>query len=105
MEQWWELLENMLKTHNIKPENIYGTNEVGIQTQGQGKHECIFGQPGKTAPYQQCAGTQENITLIVTICTNGSALPPTVIFKGKAYHIKWANNNPLHALFVIDSHA
>jgi Tc5 transposase DNA-binding domain len=33
-EAWWNLLGETLKKYNIKPKNIYGVDEVGIQTQG-----------------------------------------------------------------------
>ncbi|KAF5329630.1 hypothetical protein D9619_009466 [Psilocybe cf. subviscida] len=88
IKRWWELLEQVLTTRKVTPENIYGTDEVGVQPQGQGEKERVFGRPGKTAPYQQRAGTRENITLIVTICADGTAIAPTVIFKGKAHQIK-----------------
>jgi hypothetical protein len=49
-------VEKCLKLCNFAPGNIYGSDEVGIQTQGQGEKEHVLGQPGKSAPYQACAG-------------------------------------------------
>jgi hypothetical protein len=49
------------------------------------------------SPYQQRGGTRENITIIVTICADGTSTPPAVIFKGNAYQVKWGENNPLNA--------
>lgn len=102
MKSWWELLEKCLTARNFTPGNIYGSDEVGVQAQGQGETERVFGRPGKSAPYQQRAGTRENITMIITICADGTAIPPTAIFKGKAFHVKWAKDNLLKASFVIN---
>ena len=67
-EAWWKLLGETIDKYNIKPHNIYGSDEVGIQTQGGGEREHVFGPRTKAAPYQQRSGTRENITVIVTIC-------------------------------------
>ena len=52
----------------------------------------VFGARQKAAPYQQRSGTRENITVIVTICADGTSMPLAVIFKGKAYQPGWADN-------------
>ena len=96
---WWKLLGETIKKYDIKPHNIYGTDEVGIQAQGGGEREHVFGAREKAAPYQQRGGTRENITVIVTICADGTSTPPAVIFKGSAYQVKWGDNNPLNASY------
>lgn len=96
-DAWWKLLGETIKNYNIRPENIYGSDEVGIQAQGGGEREFVFGARRKAAPYQQRAGTRDNITVIVTICADGTSTPPAVIFKGNAYQVKWGENNPLNA--------
>ena len=95
-DAWWKLLGETIKNYNIRPENIYGSDEVGIQAQGGGEREFVFGACRKAAPYQQRAGTRDNITVIVTICADGTSTPPAVIFKGNAYQVKWGENNPLN---------
>lgn len=99
--EYWKILGETIEKYSILPENIYGTDEIGIQTQGGGEHEYVFGARQKATPYQQRSGTRENITVIVTICADGTSTPPAVIFKGKAYQPDWADNNPLNASFVI----
>ncbi|KXN92610.1 hypothetical protein AN958_02991, partial [Leucoagaricus sp. SymC.cos] len=47
-------------------------------------------------------GDQENITVIMTICANGTSIPPAVIFRGEAYHVQWKQNNPLNATCLIN---
>ena len=99
-DTWWKLLGETIEKYDIKPHNIYGTDEVGIQAQGGGEREYVFGARKKAAPYQQRAGTRDNITVIVTICANGTSTPPAAIFKGNAYQVKWGENNPLNASYV-----
>jgi hypothetical protein len=95
---WWTLLgPDTIEKFNIKPQNMYGSDEVGVQAQGGGEREHVFGARKKAAPYQQRGGTRENITVIVTICADGTSTPPAVIFKGSAYQVKWGDDNPLNA--------
>ena len=39
-------------------------------------------------------GNRENVTIIVTICVNGTKLKETVVFKGKNMLRKWLKDNP-----------
>ena len=94
------MLGEIIEKYMIKPKNIYGSDEVGIQAQGQGECEFVFGSRTKAAPYQQRSGLHENITVIITICADGSTTPPAVIFKGSAYNIKWGDDNSLNASYM-----
>jgi len=98
-EEWWKLLKEILIKYSIKPHNLYGSDEVAVLLAGQGEREVVFrpAQPGG-APKQQTEGTQENITVICTICADGTSVEPGVIFKGIAYDVRWGDNNPLNAL-------
>ncbi|KAI5887752.1 CENP-B protein [Schizophyllum commune H4-8] len=58
----------------------------------------IVGRKSKGRAHQQSGGSRENITVIITICADGTALPPTVIFEGKGYQVSWGlPDNPLGA--------
>ncbi|TFK18353.1 hypothetical protein FA15DRAFT_603408 [Coprinopsis marcescibilis] len=93
---WWDLLETTLKEHNFAPENIYGVDEVGIQPYGTDR-ERVNGPKKKGPQYQRRTGNRENITILVTICADGTSAPPATIFKGKGYQVKWLQNNPANA--------
>ncbi|EIW54948.1 DDE-domain-containing protein, partial [Trametes versicolor FP-101664 SS1] len=67
----------------IVPECIYGMDETGLQ-QGVGGTERVIGPAGRKFQYQQESGDRENITVLVTICADGSSIPPAVIYKGEA---------------------
>ncbi|KAL1685926.1 hypothetical protein GGG16DRAFT_32102, partial [Schizophyllum commune] len=64
-------------------ENIYGSDEHSSDgIEGQREH-IIVGAKSTGREHQQTGGSRENVTVIATICAEGTALPPTVIFKGK----------------------
>lgn len=46
----------------------------------------------------QQGGTKENITVLVTICADGTALPPTIVFKNKELPEDIHHNNIAKAL-------
>lgn len=80
----------------IPPELMYGGDETGIQ-EASGQKEKVFGKRGKRTVHQERTGSRENITVLVTICADGSALKPAVIYKGKGFMTKWKQNNPTNA--------
>ncbi|KAF5341659.1 hypothetical protein D9611_002144 [Ephemerocybe angulata] len=100
-EAWWKLLGDTLTDYSIEPWNIYGVDEVGCQPYGTEK-ERVIGANRAGPQYQQRPGNRENITVLVTICADGSSTPPAVIFKGKAYQVKWKQDNPANASCGLD---
>lgn len=97
---FYDLLEEVIKGNKDKepiPNHlIYGTDETGFQ-EGIGTRERVFGSAGKKVQHQQRSGVRENTTAIVTICADGSSLPPAIIFKGEGYQASWKQENPLNA--------
>jgi hypothetical protein len=94
---YFALLGDTLKKYNIKQENIYRVDELGCQLSG-GKEERVMGSQKAAPQYQQCDGNRENITVLVTMCADGTSILPAVIFKGSAYQVKWKQDNPANAL-------
>ena len=80
-EAWFKLLRETIKDNNIPEELQYGVDETGVQP-GGGLWESVIGPKGKKVQHQQQDGNCENITVIVTICADGTSLPPAVLFKG-----------------------
>ncbi len=73
-----------------------GADETGIQT-GIGVTERVIGPVGQKMQYQQRSGNRENITVLPTICADGTSVPPIIIYKGEAFQAKWLQENPLDA--------
>ncbi len=93
---YFKLLGSLLEEKNIMADTLFAADESGFQT-GTGMKERVVGEAGKKIQYQQRDGNRETITVMVTICADGTAIPPAVIFKGKSYLVKWLQNNPLNA--------
>lgn len=84
----------------IAPECTWAMDESGFQAnggEGAGNTK-VIGRTGKKIQYQQQGGSRENITVLVTIGADGSALPPAILFAGKGYLVKWKQDNPANAL-------
>lgn len=97
--EFFEILKDCREKFNIPDELVYGGDETGIQ-QGVGTKEYVVGGKGKSVQHQQREGNRENITVLPTICADGSNLAPAVIFKGEGFQAKWEQNNPLDARCV-----
>ncbi len=95
-EDYFKLLGSTLEKKGIMADTLFAADESGFQT-GTGMKERVVGKVGKKIQYQQRDGNRETITVMVTICADGTAIPPAVIFKGKSYLVKWLQNNPLNA--------
>lgn len=94
---WFDLLEKTIKDYDIVEETTYGTDEIGCSGT-TGPRERVMGNRSRKGPqYQQVGGDRENITVIVTICADGTATPPAVIFKGQGYQVNWKQDNPADA--------
>jgi hypothetical protein len=99
-EHYFKLLREVIEGNGeddvIPVELHYGVDESGFQ-KGVGQKERVFGTSGQKIQHQQRSGDRENITVIVTICGDGTSTAPAVIFKGEGFQASWKQNNPLNA--------
>ena len=49
----------------------------------------VVGQRGLKLQHKQGTANRENVTVIVTICADGTYLKPLIIFKGKLFRQSW----------------
>jgi len=80
----------------IEPHNIYGMDETGFQLGDSGRRR-VIGRKGAKRQLKQTNNDRETITSIVTICTDGSVLRPSLIFKGANLIKKWGEKNVANA--------
>jgi len=97
-EEYFAILKEVREKYAIPDELVYGADETGIQS-GIGVTERVVGPAGAKIQHQQRSGNRENITVLPTICTDGTTVTPTVIYKGEAFQTKWLQNNPLDARY------
>lgn len=99
---FYNLLGKVLETGDngspIADENIYGSDESAFQTGTGASNKKVIGAAGKHIQHQQKTGNRENITVMVTICADGTSVPPAVIFKGSKYLVKWKQDNPTNTM-------
>ncbi|KAJ3518540.1 hypothetical protein NMY22_g13623 [Coprinellus aureogranulatus] len=101
---WCDLVEEIQLRGDdgepIAPECTFAMDEAGFQPNGSEGYEYVIGPTGKKLQYQQRSGSRDNTTVCVTICANGTALRPLVLFSGKGFQEKWYQDNPAKASYV-----
>jgi hypothetical protein len=93
---WFDLVKEHIADPNIRAEDVYGMDESGFPLGANGR-ERVVGRRGTKTQHKRGGGDKENVTVIVTICTDGTVLRPTIIFKGQEIQKKWGANNPAGA--------
>jgi hypothetical protein len=80
----------------IAPELQYGMDESGCPPVSMGK-ERVIGRKGTKTQHRRGSNFRENVTVIVTICADGTTYKPTIIFKGKHLMSSWVADNVAEA--------
>ena len=63
--------------------------------------EHVVGHRGAKGQHKVGSANRENVTVLATICADGTALEPTIIFKGQQFQSSWMKNNVLNASSVL----
>jgi hypothetical protein len=92
VEEFYDTLQDLVETYNIPEENIYNMDEKGIQL-GMGKRVRAFVDRGQDCVYQVEDGDRELVTVLECVCADGSAIPPSVVFKGTRRNLEWGRDN------------
>ncbi len=97
-EHWFNLIQDVLAGkfsggRVILVENMYNMDESGFIPSLGTVHK-VFGPHGAKIVKETVNGDRELISVICTICADGSALVPTTIFKGKNYLASWGVDDP-----------
>jgi hypothetical protein len=91
-KKWFELVDEFIVKAGVSPENIYGMDESGFPPSDQGVRRVIGGRGTKTQ-HAQGGANRENVTVLVTICADGTTVSPMIIFKAKNFQARWRNDN------------
>jgi hypothetical protein len=101
---FYDNLEDLVEKYNIPEENIYNMDEKGIQL-GMGKRVLAFVDRDQKTVHQVEDGNRELVTVIECVCADGTAIPPSVVFKGARRDLEWGRNNPCDARYVCPIHS
>lgn len=92
VRKWFELVKERIVLAGIKPEDIYGMDESGIPPLDQGTQR-VLGSKGTKMQHKQGSANRENVTVLVTVCADGTTVKPCVVFKGKNFQKAWCQEN------------
>jgi hypothetical protein len=96
---FFNVLMDVIKEHDILPENIYNMDKKGIQL-GIGAKITAMVDHSQKSVYSIEDENRELVTIIECICADGSILHPSMIFQGLQQSSEWGCNNPCNARFV-----
>lgn len=102
VNEFFNMLADVIKEYSILPGNLYNMDEKGIQL-GIGARITAMIDQDQKAVYSLEDGNRELMTIIEAICTDGSVLHPSVIFQGQQRNLEWGHNNPCNARSVSSS--
>jgi hypothetical protein len=100
VDEFFDMLTDVIQEYNITPGNIYNMDEKGIQL-GIGARITAMIDRDQKAVYSIEDGNRELVTVIECICADGSAIHPSVIFQGQRRNSEWGRNNPCNARSVL----
>ncbi|KAF9477143.1 hypothetical protein BDN70DRAFT_811132, partial [Pholiota conissans] len=93
---FFNIYEEVVQQYNIPQENIYNCDEKGIQL-GIGKRVRAIIDRDQKNVYNVENGNREMITVIETVCADGTTLHPSMIFGAKRINASWGRVNPCKA--------
>jgi hypothetical protein len=109
-ELYFTALQQKVTQYNIQPENTYNMDEKGFALGVLGRTKRVFSRrqyDKKEVKQALQDGSREWVSLLATVCADGTALPPGIIFASKNSTIqsRWvADINPSkHSIHVASS--
>jgi hypothetical protein len=107
---YFKLLHDKMKEYNVEPTHIFNMDEKGFLLGVTGRSKRVFdkrqfNQKGVTAAIQD--GSREWITVLACVCSDGTALSPSLIFQSDAGALQpsWVDeiDPKKHSFFVSSS--
>lgn len=96
VKSFFSILEEVVEEYEIPLENIYNMDEKGIQL-GVGTRVYALIDRNQETAYQVEDGNREMVTVIEAVCADGTAIPPSFVFKGVRRDLEWGRVNPCNA--------
>lgn len=96
VKEFYNVLGELLEQYNIPEENIYNMDEKGIQL-GIGQKVLALVDRDQKVVQQVEDGNRELVTIIECVSADGTAIRPSVVFKGARRDLEWGRDNPCDA--------
>jgi transposase len=106
---YFELLHGKMLEYEVEPRNTYNMDEKGFFVGITTRSKRVFSRSVWQAKLRTAAiqdGNREWITLLACICGDGEALPPALIYEGKAgLQSSWVDDVEAgkHEVFIANS--
>ena len=81
-------MQSFINEYDIELGNLYNMDESGFVIGDIGASQCIINATIRQQ-FQAKPGHQEWVTAIECVCTDGSSIPPLIIFKGENLSHQW----------------
>lgn len=87
----FKLLSDTLSRLDIPWENVYNMDEKGLQLGGgrKGRREKYFFARSQRIPVKLQAGNLQLVTVVESVCADGSSAPPGFVFSGSSFSPEW----------------
>jgi len=85
--KYFELVKEKIQQYKVQPKNMYNMDEKGFLLGVCQKTKRVFNRQLHEQGYLKGAGQAGNrdwITVLATICADGTHLPPAIIYEGKS---------------------
>jgi hypothetical protein len=101
VEEWFELWAEGLRKYDIIPENIYNMDETGVRIGVQIGREVVI-PVDVTEYFDTSPENRKSLTVVETICGDGTVINLYVIIQGKRYMESWYEDRDLELGEVIN---
>jgi hypothetical protein len=81
LDSFYALLQELVVTHKLQPDQIWNADESGFSRLGVGKGKVAV-PAGARAPPALASDWEQHVTLMAAIRADGLCMPPMLIFKG-----------------------
>jgi hypothetical protein len=96
VHDYFTLLRETIEKYDVNWKNIYNMDEKGVQLGIGTKTKALVDRDQKTVQHIT-DGRRDLVMIIECICADGTALHPSVVFKGVRRDLRWGENNPCDA--------
>jgi hypothetical protein len=86
---WFKLVEETIAKYGVHPDDVHNFDETGFQMGVASSSKVVTGSERRTRPELVQPGDREWVTVIQSICADGSYTPPFIIYKGRVHISAW----------------
>ena len=90
---WFQLVQNMVDKYAIQEEDIYNFNKTSFLMSILSRAKVVTSSECCGWPHTKQSDNWKWVTVIQTMCADGSIVPPYFVVKGKNHLLPWYQNS------------